>query len=236
MKTRKLILGLALSLAVGPLGNAASISLVNPSFEDDDIAANSYTSASTRPTGWSGGAGSSYIADGAIFDGAQGSISGAHTGDQYVVLGNAGANLRQYTGLSWSGIQVGDVLTISAWVTGRSNLANNTNITFWINDSNGSGLNSSNAGTIDGPASRSELTPGTWSLTSWSYTVTEDFLDAAIAGNWGTVEIGFGQFGGSSTRQLAFDDISFTHTPVPEPSAVLSGLLAGGLLLRRRRC
>ncbi|GAA5484585.1 PEP-CTERM sorting domain-containing protein [Haloferula sargassicola] len=223
------LLALGLSLAVTPPGGAAVIiPLTNPGFEDDDVPVDTYTSSSTRPVGWPDGAGSSYIADGTVFS--LNGIPGAHGGDQYMVLAGGGSNIRQDTSLAWSSAQVGDVFTISTWATSRSDIEPGT-ITFWINDTDQSNfLHSQNFGVIEGSLSE---TPGTWSLISWSYTVTEEALNAAASGSWDAVEIGFGHTGGGQT---AFDDITFTYTPIPEPSTLLgSVILAGGMLLRRRR-
>ncbi len=214
--------------------NAATvIPITNSGFETDSIPTNG--NQQITPSGWtifSSVANGPWVGNGENAFGATTGIPGAYEGNQYFLAHAPSGHtaIRQDTGLSWADLTVGDTLTVSAYTTFRSDVSGEAQVYFWLNDNNGSGINS-------GAMTATDSASGVWTLRSWDYTVTEEALAAAAANSWGAVnvQIGILHGPGSGARQIAFDDVSLVWTPVPEPSVLMSGVLAGGLLLQRRR-
>ncbi len=176
-------------------------------------------------------------------------ISGGHLSDQYYLAANGShAAISQETSLQWSSLSVGDTLTIGAWTTYRSDSTTlpSANIAyFWFNNSDittlhnglsngGMGFNVMTDGLTGGGGG---VAPGVWTQRSWTYTVTEaDLANATDSTPWGAVEAQIGIANSSGNKQIAFDDVTLSYIPVPEPSglALVGAALGFGLLWRRR--
>jgi hypothetical protein len=234
-KTLAVIFALAVVAGSAQMASAATvIPLTNPSFEVDDMPAN--TGDILTPAGWTLFAnGLSFVGDGGWLatgspDG--GGVAGAHSGDQYFLAHAVSGftTIHQDTGLTWSALSAGDTLTVGAWTTYRSNVDGTAPTYFWLNDGDGSGLNS---GAMDVTVG---ATVGVWTQRSWTYTVTQQKIDEALLGNWGAVNVQVG-INTTGLQQVLFDDVSLVHTAIPEPSGIaLCGLGLGLLALRRKRC
>ncbi|MCF7675075.1 MAG: PEP-CTERM sorting domain-containing protein [Akkermansiaceae bacterium] len=244
-KTKFLAAGIGIAIAAGSAQTAfaTAIALTNGGFETDVVATDGLSEM--LPTGWTNAAvGLLFVGDGSALLG----IASGHSSDQYFLAANGGAvAIRQDTSLLWSSLSVGDTLTIGAWTTYRSEIDVDTNIAyFWLNDGDGSGLNSgaaapggggfnvTTAGLLGGGAA---VAAGEWTFREWTYTITAPVLANATDGTpWGAVEVQVGYAGASGTRQIAFDDVSLNYVAVPEPSGfALCGAGLGVALLRRKR-
>ncbi len=229
------IFGLAVSAGAAQVASAASIALTNAGFESDAIATND--GQSITPASWTlfaAGGPMPFVGDGAWLG--AGGVTGAHTGDQYFLAYNfthGHTTIHQNTGLLWADLSAGDTLTIAAWTTYRSDVSGNVPTYFWLNDPNGSSLYSSPMDVTDGGATA----PGVWTERSWTYTVTQEKIDEAVANSWGAVnvQIGIVNFPGGD-QQVLFDDVTLEYTAaIPEPSGVVLGGLGLGLFAFRRK-
>jgi hypothetical protein len=212
------------------------ISITNSSFESPANSAD--TLVNTTPTDYQSfalGGGLDFIGNGATLAGS--GISGPHSGSQYYLAYDTGAGaggaraLNQDTSLLWSSLSAGDLLSLSVWTTYRNDLPSGSFV-MWLNDVDGSGINSLPVNIAN------DSLPGAWTQRVWNHTVTQGNLDAAAAGSWDAVNIQFGMLGGGvgSDPQMAFDDVSFQVTPVPEPSTwALLALGSLSLMLYRWR-
>lgn len=237
-KTLAVIFALAVVAGSAQMASAATvIPLTNPSFEVDDMPAN--TGNTLTPAGWTlfnGGESLSFVGDGGWLatgspDG--GGVAGAHSGDQYFLAHSDGGytTIHQDTGLTWLELSAGDTLTVGAWTTYRTNVDGTAPTYFWLNDGDGSGLFSLPMDVTVG------ATAGVWTQRSWTYTVTQQKIDQALSENWGAVNVQVGIIHSGGTQQVLFDDVSLVHTAIPEPSGIaLCGLGLGLLALRRKRC
>ena len=226
---------LCLIVAAGSVqtASAALIALNNAGFESGVVAPNNFVLG--VPTSWTGvGGGSKYTGDGTVFNGISGGQGGS---DQYFLAANGTSAIRQNTVLLWANLSAGDTLTIGAWTTYRSNINPGTGSSayFWLNDGDGSGLNSgpfnvTTAGLLGGGTA---VAAGVWTERAWTYTISQTVLNTAINNNWGAVEVQLGMVG---TSQIAFDNMTLTYTPIPEPSALaICGAGFWFALLRRKR-
>jgi hypothetical protein len=172
-------------------------------------------------------------------------------GNQVISL-MSGASTRQFTSLTWSGLAVGDELTMTVAIGDRS--AGST----WADQSffgliDGSTTGTLAAGTLlsSTVANSGELvTPFTGGLgidggtmQDRSFTYTVQAADLLRIGNVGVLLAGFGTTGtgnglsGTSpnANQAFFDNVRLDYAAIPEPSAALLGGLGLLALLRRRR-
>jgi len=199
--------------------SAAQSELTNSGFEADVPAAIGYSEL--VPASWAGsGEGSKYVANTTLL----GAGKIAPSGERYF-LAHATAGLQsrisqEVPNLNWSSLSVGDTLTISASTTYRTDVSGAALTHFWLNASDSSGLNSSPIDvTLD-------TAPGEWKRRTWRYVITQATLSQSIAKKWGTVEIGVGivwKNGKDSNQQVAFDDVSVTHTPAPKLASTSAG-------------
>lgn len=223
------IAGMALATAQA---HAVSITILNNSFETDDVPDNSFLELA--PDSWTQGAGASFISDKAVFtsDG----IAGAQDGDQYVLAGNSGPSLiHQDTSLDWSSLSVGDTLALSAWTTYRDNDDITTpEVFFWLNDVSEGAQSPLNSGAID-VTDGGQTAAGLWTQRTWEIVVTQADLDFAANNSWGTVNVQIGFAIGGFPSQVAFDNVSLEYTPIPEPTSLALLALGGACMFRRRR-
>ncbi|MEM9347376.1 MAG: PEP-CTERM sorting domain-containing protein [Planctomycetota bacterium] len=225
--------GMALATAQA---HAVPITILNNSFEVDDVPDNDFTPSGQQPDSWTlvGGGGTSFISDKAVF--AANGISGAQDGEQYILGGNFGfALLHQDTSLDWSSLAVGDTLALSAWTTYRNDLGA-PDFFFWLNDASepDDGDSPLNSGAID-VTDGGQTAAGVWTQRTWEVVVTQADLDFAAANNWGPVNVQVGFVLAENPEQVAFDNISLEYTPVPEPTSLALIALGGACLFRRRR-
>jgi len=223
---------LAALAALTLTGPATAAILLNAGFEADAITTNNFINST--PVNWIGYGNTvgHYVGDGSVFSG----ISGAQSVDQYFlayVTGNNYSQIRQDSDLQWSDTTVGATLTFSAYTNYRDDpTANGASAYFWLNDTDAA----DNLGLNSAPINVGDAAQGTWTLRTWTYTITQSIRDTAIADNWGAVELGLGIIGGGGgDQQVAFDNVSLVYTPIPEPRAALLGGLGLLALLRRRR-
>ena len=225
--------GVGLVLAAGTALGANVIPLVNASFEDDTIGDNSFSD--TVPTGWTHWNGQTFIGNGTGDSLATG-LNGGHTGPQFY-LGHSGggpAGIYQETGFSWNNVSVGDTLTMTAWTTYRDDLKDNATTTyFWFNDGGGTGLNNGGFNVFLDADGTTPVAAGVWVERTWNLLVTQEIKDQSS--EWDALVLQIGFVGGDGNRQVMFDDVSLTHTPVPEPSGIALGGIALGLAVLRRR-
>ena len=244
MKLRPLALAAFTGLSLAATSaQAASIAITNGDFETDVVATDSATSGTVDPVSWAytGGANNldlRFVVDGAFLNvataGAAG-VAGPHGGDQFFMAHVNSTNtavsvstINQDTSLLWSELSAGDTLTVSAWTTYRADVSGAAETYFWLNDIDGSGINS---GSID----VTDAAQGVWTERVWNYEVTQADINASSAGSWGAVNVQLG-IRGTTLHQVSFDDVSLVHTQVPEPSALaLFGFGGLALLSRRRR-
>ena len=166
--------------------------------------------ARDTPASWTNfSTGKNYVVVGSALPG----ITKAQGGNQYYLayakLGQHATIRQEISSLSWSSLAAGDTLTLSAWTTYRSDVSGMADTFFWLNDSDKAGLNS-------GPMNITDAPIGEWTKRTWRYVVTKAVLEKAIAEKWGAIEVQFGivaKAGGSADQQVAFDDVSLTHTP-----------------------
>ncbi len=199
--------------------SAAQSELTNSGFEADVPAAIGYSEL--VPASWAGsGEGSKFVANTTLL----GAGKIAPSGERYF-LAHATAGLQskisqEVPNLNWSSLSVGDTLTISASTTYRTDVSGAALTHFWLNASDSSGLNSSPIDvTLD-------TAPGEWKRRTWRYVITQATLSQAIAKKWGSVEVGVGivwKNGKDSNQQVAFDDVSVTHTPAPKLASTSAG-------------
>jgi len=204
---------LAALAGLGLAITSARAELANSGFEEDGIEANGY--AALVPGSWTKfGAGVTYAVDGAAFPGTTGANGGSRYFLAHAQTGNHAGIKQEDPALSWSSLAAGDILTISAWTTFRSDVSGAADTYFWLNESDASGLNSPSMNAADAAA-------GVWTRREWNYVVTKAVLDKAVAENWGPVEVGVGIVwkAGDVNQQVAFDDVSLTRTPAPKRSA-----------------
>lgn len=182
--------------------------LANSGFEADGIAAKRYSAL--VPSSWTNfGSAANYVADGTAFPG----TTGAHGGSRYYLTHAAGqgysAIKQKDSSLSWAALAVGDTLTVSAWTTYRSDISGAADTYFWLNPSDTTDLYSS-------PMNVTDVAAGIWTQRVWKLKITQTLLDRAVAGKWGSVEVGLGilwKAGGDVHQQVAFDDVSLVHIP-----------------------
>lgn len=212
--------------------HAVPITILNNSFETPDVADNTFLD--TTPDSWTlvNLGGTSFVSDKAVFAG--NGIAGAQDGEQYILAGNFGAMLlHQDTSLDWSSLSVGDVLSLSAWTTYRSDLGV-PDFVFWLNDASEGAVSPLNSGVID-VTDGGQTAAGVWTQRTWNYVVTQTDLDFADANNWGAVNVQLGFINGENPEQVAIDNVSLEYTPVPEPTSLALLALGGACMIRRRR-
>ena len=194
------------------LSTLSGAELANSGFETDLSAEIGYSAV--VPASWKGqGMGTKYVAHNTLL----GAESKAPSGERYflahVTSGLHCAISQEVPALNWSSLSVGDTLTISVSTTYRADVPGTAQTHFWLNPSDSSGLNSPPLDvTLD-------AAPGEWKRRTWSYVITQAILNHATAKNWGKVEVGVGivwKNGKDADQQVAFDDVTFTHTPAPK--------------------
>jgi hypothetical protein len=204
--------GLCLSAVTGA-------ELANNGFEADAPAEVGYSAL--VPASWTGsGVGTKYVAKNTLLSPDNKAPSGERYFLAHVTPGLHCAISQELPALNWSSLSVGDTLTISASTTYRADVPGTAQTHFWLNPSDSSGLNSPPMDvTLD-------AAPGEWKRRTWSYVITQTMLSHAAAKNWGAVEIGVGivwKNGKDANQQVAFDDVTVTHTPAPKLASTSSG-------------
>lgn len=221
-----------LALAAATQAHAVPITVLNNSFETDDVPDNLFLEL--QPDSWTQGAGASFVSDKAVFAG--NGIAGAQDGDQYILAGNSGPTfIHQDTSLDWSSLSVGDTLAVSVWTTYRDDITP-PEVFFWLNDVSepDDGDSPLNSGAID-VTDGGQVAAGVWTQQTWEVVVTQADLDFAANNSWGTVNVQVGFAFGGFPSQVALDNVSLEYTPVPEPASLALVALGGVCLLRRRR-
>jgi hypothetical protein len=204
--------GLCLSAVTGA-------ELANNGFEADAPAEVGYSAL--VPASWTGsGVGTKYVAKNTLLSADNKAPSGERYFLAHVTPGLHCSIQQELPALNWSSLSVGDTLTISASTTYRADVPGAAHTHFWLNPSDSSGLNSPPMDvTLD-------AAPGEWKRRTWSYVITQTMLSHATAKNWGAVEIGVGivwKNGKDANQQVAFDDVTVTHTPAPKLASTSSG-------------
>jgi hypothetical protein len=212
---------------------AAPIPIANSGFEVDEVADNSTSAVTPASWSWSpllgsGGSASTSVHDKAHLGGnpVNAGIAGAHSGDQYW-MGSAStpgfadtfAILNQDTPLLWASLAAGDQLRLKVWATYRSDIAGSPYVAMWLNYPDGSPINSVSRGPDQvnitnnwfNVSSTGGTGAGVWKELVWTYTVTQEDLDAAVAGSWGAVNVAIGHASPGGDSQVAYDDVSMEY-------------------------